>query len=436
MVVLAACGKGGGGSDEVKLGKRSKDAGPAVVFVDRPGGGGGATGSLEGAPLVAEKEPNDAKSGGQAVPIPARVQGRIDEDGDWDVYLVTTPTAGTLRAKLSGIPDADLILEVQAQNGELLALSDNGPAGTSEGIPNLFVQPGQVRLVVHEYVKVGKKGAKLPPRAAPSQPYTLEISLGPLPPAGVEREPNDEPGFAEELALGSEGRGFIGWKRDVDVWKVPLEGVRDDETLTVEVAGVPDLSLKVTVQDAAGATLVERHSKNGEGVVLRNLQVRTRVPAYYVLITSDRANDTDEYVVKASTSAAGVDEETEPNDTPEKANPLSDVPNAASGQRTGYLSSGDVDLFKLDPAIGQRVLSLIVEPPNAIDVDLAVVDHEGQFLAGPINNAKKGQPESLSGVNVASGQTVYVRVGARSGSSDTDKYRLKWTVAAGAAPTE
>ena len=45
---------------------------------------------------VAEKEPNDAKAGGQALAVPGAVRGRIDGADDWDVYKVTLPAAGTL----------------------------------------------------------------------------------------------------------------------------------------------------------------------------------------------------------------------------------------------------------------------------------------------------------------------------------------------------
>jgi hypothetical protein len=157
LLALAAC-TSASGPEEIKLGKRSRDAGPAVVIVDR------ITDRATG-PTIDEKEPNDAKSGGQPVALPLSVRGRIDVADDWDVYKVTVPTAGTLRVTLSGIDDADLILEAQAPGGQLLAVSDNGPAKVAEAIPNLVVQPGTVNLVVHEYVKPAPKkpkGAKAP----------------------------------------------------------------------------------------------------------------------------------------------------------------------------------------------------------------------------------------------------------------------------------
>src|SRR5262249_14736162 len=198
-LALVACSSSSG-PEELKLGKRSRDAGPAVVIVDR------ITDRATG-PTMDEKEPNDAKSGGQAVTLPLRLKGRIDAADAWDVSKLTVATAGTLRVTLSGVDDADLVLEVQSSTGELLAVSDNGPAKVAEAIPNLFVQPGTVNLVVHEYRKPApkpKKGQKAPPaspaRTGPSQPYFLEATLGPPPLPGEEREPNNEAAFASDIS--------------------------------------------------------------------------------------------------------------------------------------------------------------------------------------------------------------------------------------------
>jgi hypothetical protein len=432
-LLLVACSPSAG-PEELKLGKRSRDAGPAVVIVDKIVDR--ATG-----PTIAEKEPNDAKSGGQAVTLPLRLSGRIDAADDWDVYKLTIPTAGTLRVSLGAVDDADLVLEVQSSTGELLAVSDNGPAKVAEGIPNLFVQPGTVSLVVHEYVKPapkprkGQKAAAPPRRTAPSSPYLLEATLGPPPGPGEEREPNNEPAFATELSLGATGRGYVGWKKDVDVWKVALDGVRDDDALSVDVDGVPGVALRVAVLDGTGATVLERRGQTGAPLALRSVQIRERNPIYFVTVSGDKPNADEGYAVRVTTAPIVLDEETEPNDTPATASPLVDVPGTQSGTRIGTLPAGDVDLYKLDPAPEARTLAVTVAPPPTVDVEVSVVGADGKtVIAGPAGAGKKGAPAQLAAVAVPPGTEVYVRVAARSGASETERYRLRWALRAPAEP--
>ena len=439
LAVLAACSSSAG-PEEVKLSKRSRDAGPAVVIVDK------LTDSVGQTP-VAEKEPNDAKSGGQPLALPGAVKGRIDAADDWDVYKVTIPAPGTLRATLSAVDDADLVLEVQGPGGEVLAVSDDGPAKTPEAIPNLFVQPGTVSVVVHEYVKPvksaakkkPKKGAPPPPtsgRTQPSQPYVLEVTLGPPPAPGEEHEPNGETAFADDLALGATGRGYIGWKRDVDVWRVSLEGVRDDESLAVDIDGVTGVALRVAVLDGTGAPILERRGPTGSALSLRSVQIREKNPIYFVTVTGDKPNPDEAYTLRVATAAIALDEETEPNDTPATASPLADIPGAEAGVRVGTLPAGDVDLYKLDSAPADRTLGLVVAAPATVAVELSVVGEDGHAIAGPVGGDKKGAEVKLPAAAIPAKTAAYVRVAAKSGSSDTDRYKLRWSLGVAATPVE
>jgi hypothetical protein len=364
------------------------------------------------------------------------------------VYKVTLPAAGTLRATLTAVDDADLVLEVQAPGGEIMAVSDDGPAKTAEAIPNLFVQPGTVSIVVHEYVKPVAKKKKAPPpkgkkapaesppptsgRKEPSLPYVLEVTLGPPPAAGEEHEPNGEAAFADSLTLGAAGRGYIGWKRDIDVWKVALEGVRDDEALAVDVDGVPGVALKVTVLDGTGAQLLERRGQTGASLSLRSVQIRDKNPVYFVAITGDKPNIDETYTLRVATAAVVLDEETEPNDTVAAASPLVDVPGTEAGVRVGTLPTGDVDLYKLDAAPAERTLALAITPPSTVAVELSVVAEDGHPIAGPAASGKKGAEEKIAAATIPAGVPCFIRVAAKSGSSDTERYKLRWTLAAAA----
>jgi hypothetical protein len=363
--------------------------------------------------------------------------GPADANGkaDVDMYLVTVPTAGTLAAHLSAVDDADLVLEIADQNNQVLVSSDNGPAKTAEGVPNLFVQPGNYSVTVREFVKKPKSG-KPAPRTQPSQPYALDVELGPIPAPDEEREPNDDAAFSDDLVLGGDVTGWIGWKHDKDYWKLPLDHVPEDDALSVDVDAVPDVTLSAAVQDGTGAVLLERKGREGEGLALRNVAVKKGEPFYFVVVSGDRPNIDEKYTLKVTSTPFQVDEEAEPNDSPQTASPLADVPNADAGTRVGFLAAGDVDFYKLDPAATPRLLHLVVEPPGAIGAEIAVVGDDGKPVpgGGPVDPGKKGAPARLDDVAIGANMTAYVRVTNKSGSTTTDRYRLRWSAVAVTAP--
>ena len=140
LLLLAACKDTP--EQELGLRHRSGDAGPAVVVVDK-----GAGTEL---PVTDEREPNEARTGGQPLAVPGAMRGRLDTPPDWDVFLVKVPAAGTLGVKLAAVDNVDLVLEVHDESGDVLVVSDGGGTASVEAIPNLFVQPSQYRLVVHQ----------------------------------------------------------------------------------------------------------------------------------------------------------------------------------------------------------------------------------------------------------------------------------------------
>jgi hypothetical protein len=418
------------GGDEVKLGRRSRDAGPAVIVIDRS--------ERDRAAAAAEKEPNDTDATAQALALPGAVRGRIDGAGDRDLYAVTVPAPGTLRVVLGAVEDADLVLEVRQPGGQRLAISDNLPAKVAESVPNLFVQPGPLILEVREFVKPPPKAARgkkakappppPPPRGGrPSQPYLLEVSLLPPPAEGDEREPNEEPAFATDLPLGTTGRGMLSSKRDIDVWRVALEGAREDEALSIDVEGVEGVALKVTLLDGAGAPLVERKGRPGATVSLRSVAVPEPATVVFVAVSGDRASDGEHYTVRAASAPIVLDEEIEPNDTPATASPLADVPGTTSGTRVGTLAAGDVDCYRLEPDELPRRLSLIFAPPAGVDGQLAVVAEDGTVLAGPADAGRRGGEERLVDVPVPPGRAAIVKVTGKAGDA-SERYRLRWSV--------
>jgi hypothetical protein len=226
--------------------------------------------------------------------------------------------------------------------------------------------------------------------------------------------------------MGGTATGFVGWKKDRDVWKVPLDKAGADDALSVDVDGVPELSLRVAVLDGTEVVLLERQGRAGEPVALRNVAIKQGEPHYYVTVSGAKGNLDQRYTLRVSAAPFELDEEAEPNDKPGQASPLADVPGADSGIRVGFLGRGDVDVFKLDPAPGPRSLKVTVEPPGDIDVTLAVIDESGGAVGAPVDAQKKGKAETLTHP-VPANKGAFVKVTAKSGASDTDRYRLRWS---------
>src|SRR5262249_8876580 len=200
--------------------------------------------------------------------------------------------------------------------------------------------------------------------------------------------------------------------------------VRDDDALSVDVDGVAGVALKVSVLDGTGATILERRGQTGAGLALRSVQIREQNPFYFVVVTGDKPNADEAYTLRVTTAPIVLDGESEPNDAPAAASPLVDVPGTQSGTRVGTLPTGDVDLYKLDAAPDPRTLSIAVAPPASVEVELSVLAADGKApIAGPAGAGKRGAPAQLAGVVVPAGAAVFVRVAAKSGASETERYR-------------
>ena len=141
-IALAACK---GKSERVV---RGKDAAGPVAVVDRT-----AQPELS---LTAEVEPNDDPAHAGPLALGGGAQGTMAGDADRDVYKLHVEQPAMIALALDGI-DADLVLEVAAADGTLLAKSDRGPAKTAEGMPNLGLGRGDYLVTVRAFVKPVKK---------------------------------------------------------------------------------------------------------------------------------------------------------------------------------------------------------------------------------------------------------------------------------------
>jgi hypothetical protein len=418
-----ACGKRG-----AKHIERAEDAGAGVVIVKR---------TSDGVRLVAETEPNDEIGAAMALEVPGGVNGTLAGATDVDRYKLHIERPGPLYVEVGGIEGVDLVAEITDGEGVVLAHCDNGPGMVSEGFPNYPVEAGDYWVVVREFTAKKKK-----PREGASPPYQLTVKSAPEPLDSQELEPNSKPELARPVVVGGEVRGYVGWRRDVDSWSIPLEGLGENDGLDIDVDAVAGVELDIGMTRGK-QVLLRRRGARGQALAVRGWMPAADSEAPVFLTVSGKRSSFDEpYVIRVVARAVGFDEEAEPNDALATAATLAVAPGASSGARRGHLTPGDVDVYAVPVAGGRQELSVTVEPgAPSLDVALAIVSADGEPVA-EADAAGKGHIEKLDGAGIIANAKVFLRV-TRKPSKDAANddtvaaYSLRWSLTGGAViPSE
>ncbi|ASV76521.1 putative serine proteinase, subtilase family [Thermogutta terrifontis] len=108
-----------------------QDAGPGIHFVRAVRNGlvsNRVPFARDTLPEVMEKEPNNQPDQAQPVSLPAIINGRIDQPGDWDVFRVEGKAGQTLVAEVMARrlnSPLDSLLRITDASGKLLAINDD-----------------------------------------------------------------------------------------------------------------------------------------------------------------------------------------------------------------------------------------------------------------------------------------------------------------------
>lgn len=392
-VVLIACR---GSSTKSK---RTGSAAPVEILNELPDAG-------HAGPAVTadEIEPNDGTEVATPLAMGGTARGKLESEGDIDYYRIQVDKQGVLQAMLSGVDGQDLILELADPSGTSLAKSDRGGVRVKEGIPNAGVTPGRYDLIVRQAPKKKTKPKKGAVEAAPPPAPVYELVVQMIAPApGSEREPDDDRGTANDLIVGDNATGFIGWTGDRDVWKLSVEALSEKNALDIEVSAVEGVSLELEVADAMGQLLATRKAPRDVPLVVRGLLPVVKdgaSPFHYVTIKADKSNPETTYTLHAQAHVIGTDEELEPNDLVDK--PMQMPPDRTVVHATW--TPGDVDCFALAPVATEQTVDVSVDTPAEINLDVELlVDGKSVALA---NKAGKGAVEKLSAKVPANGKAV------------------------------
>ena len=216
---------------------------------------------------------------------------------------------------------------------------------------------------------------------------TVVLTSHAEPPTGQEIEPNDDPRHPAPLAADGTAVGHLGKRRsntqaDQDCYQLPK--LRADEALRVEVTGLPNMDLQLTLNDVDGdARLSVDHRGRGQGELLR--WPDPRLPVTAVCVTEAVAPNgtaseslSDQYRLQVSKVPRPVDVESEPNELA----PGENLPVGA--QRAGSLEGPkDRDVFRLEGAIDGRLvwLSLDTQENPPVGTQFMLLDQAGRSVA-------------------------------------------------------
>jgi hypothetical protein len=437
LAALAALGCSKARKSEVI--PRDRDAGPAVVVVDRK--------PSTGVKIEKEKEPNNSAEKATALAVPGSVRGTLDSSADVDVYKLQVEQAIAVKVSLSALDKVDLKLDLRDAEGKILVKSDRGPAGTEEGISNYKLEAGSYYLAVSEFVKRsrrkkrrrrrkkrGKKRGKAEPekpaRVGESQPY--ELAIAPVGKAGesFEREPNNKLEQSRELTVAEyQGFGYVGWSGDVDVWKLALLGVGSGKGMNLDLTGVSGVTFTLELLDGAGKRLLRRKGGKGRSVAVRNVVPRDGEQFYYARLRTRRSNPAESYELRLTTRLLDPDEEREPNDSSRRASNMQAEEGEMRGTWKGYLAGGDVDYWKIPKQKGPMMFSVTVTPPH--DTDIKLEAKVGGKLIGEGNSGKRGGAEQFAQIPIPAGKELVLRISGWGAERPSAHYKLQWMLSPG-----
>ena len=194
-----------------------------------------------------EREPNHTIN--DATPLPENTEmeaylgQRVSEDsGDVDVFEIehVGTEARAAEIEVSSIPNMDVVIEFLAPGQEEpFVVADSRHLGQGERLPNVPVDPGKYLIRVRERTVEGAL-----PTENVSDEYSVRWRLLDRD-ESFERELNDSLELAEPLGLGTERRGWIGWRGDVDTFCLS----EDAERVVAQVSALAEVDLVLRVVD-------------------------------------------------------------------------------------------------------------------------------------------------------------------------------------------
>jgi hypothetical protein len=417
-----------------------KPDGAAVVVTPEPKPGGDVA-------TVPEVEPNDTVSKAQrllatpeapaavagAVAWPAKGKADVDTyrlgapgpDGGVDAApppavgpdgAVPPPPRPHQMARIEVTPEAGVAVKIEVLDfvGRTVISAGGADPGQMVAVPNLPLTPGM------PFVRV----RRVAPGDAPGT-YKIVVHVVPLD-AGAEVEPDDTVAQANDLSLPGEAIGYLGWRRDQDVFKMATAALAEGSVIAADLDPIPGVSTRLAIADATGKKLSEARGRRGERAALRNVLVPPGTAQLFLIATADFGWSADQrYDLRVSAELPKAGAEVEPNDDAAHAQVITD------GTVQGYLGRGDVDVFKYS-ATAPVMLTVEIAPPERASAKLEIANEEGVVLSRGKPTGRGHKP--IRATMRVEGGNVLIRAIAGGGEGNPDDpYRLTVTSAPAAS---
>lgn len=339
-----------------------------------------------------------------------RVEGALSSASEADFYKIENKEQpASLSAHLSGIREADFVVSVFDKDRRELKRYDETSVGGDEDVADVGFHQGAC------YIKISNKNEKF---NNPTQRYGLEIRVARG--LGREREPDDTPQTASQMDIPGVTRGHYFpssnlLSGDTDYLEADWHKLDVAQSglflLNIDVSEVSKVEPVLEIYDGNGYKLKEVDSDGaGRGVSLKNFGVRG--PAQYLMrlwARNGAANADTPYEVLTELIPYQGKTEFEPNDQRVDATPI------GGDSVTGTLApEGDRDWAKISVAEdAKQILRASVTGVDGLDLTLSIADSLGNVVLA-IDNAGKGQPETLTGLGVTKGD-YYLIVADKTG---------------------
>jgi hypothetical protein len=267
--------------------------------------------TLESGPDDLEIEPNDDAAHATSMGSGTR-SGYLAPAGDVDFYRIRTDQPMILRAEVSGLERADVEMQVLAAGRPggkpaLLARANEGGVREGEVIPALWIPAGDTYIAI--------LGAARPlegkmVRDAEDRDHLYKLTAALSPDDGTwEREPNDDPVRAPEVALPAAVKGYLWPRRDVDCFRFHLPAGAG--TLTTRVFATRGMDLQLRLWEIHGKradVIGTADAVRGEGEEAM-VAVPVREGDYAVEVSSPRNKDaspSEQYEVQIRLDGPGL----------------------------------------------------------------------------------------------------------------------------------
>jgi serine/threonine-protein kinase len=180
-------------------------------------------------PSTFEKEPNDIAAMATLLPRGRPVSGHVgnpspDGQPDFDYYRIPAgPGPRAVTAKITGVPDVDLVLELFDATGKPVTKADNGRQGEGESLGPVAIGNGEAFVLARPVWTAGET-----PAPGSDTPYELTVDWS-RPRPDWELEPNDTPAQANKLTKEMAVSGYLASPDDQDWFEVKVPpGMRLD----------------------------------------------------------------------------------------------------------------------------------------------------------------------------------------------------------------